>query len=154
MLYIALKYAHIVGAVVLLGTGTGIAFFMLIAHRSGDVAHIAMTASTVVLADTLFTATAVVVQPVTGALLALEAGYPLTEPWIVGSLLLYVVAGVAWLPVIRIQIRMRDLARAAAAERSALGPDYDRLFRWWFVLGFPGFGAVAAILWLMIAKPG
>ena len=153
MLYLTLKYAHILGAIVLLGTGTGIAFFMLMAHRTGDAAHVAMTAGTVVLADAVFTATAVIVQPVTGVLLAREAGYPLTETWIVASLALYVVAGMAWLPVVAIQRRMRDLARVAAAEGTALGADYHRLFRRWFVLGFPGFGAVAAILWLMIARP-
>lgn len=153
MLYLTLKYAHVVGAIVLLGTGTGIAFFMLMAHRTGDAAHVALTASTVVVADTVFTATAVVVQPVTGVLLAREAGYALTETWIVGSVALYLVAGAAWLPVVAIQLRMRDLARVAAASGAALGEDYHRLYRRWFVLGFPGFGAVVAILWLMIAKP-
>ena len=154
MLYLTLKYAHVVGAVVLLGTGGGIAFFMLMAHRTGEAAHVAMTAQTVVVADTIFTATAVVVQPVTGLLLAREVGYPLSEPWIVASVALYLLAGAAWLPVVVIQIRMRDLARAAAANGAALGADYHALFRRWFVLGFPGFGAVVAILWLMIAKPG
>ena len=153
MAYLALKYAHVVGAIVLLGTGAGIAFFMLMAHRTADAAHVAMTAQTVVVADAIFTATAVVVQPLTGLLLARKAGYALSEPWIVGSVALYVLAGVAWLPVVLIQIRMRDLARLAAADGAALGPDYHALFRRWFVLGFPGFGAVVAILWLMIAKP-
>ena len=153
MLYLALKYAHVIGAVVLIGTGAGIAFFMLMAHRTGDAAHIAMTAGTVVVADTLFTATAVILQPITGVLLAREAGYPLTDTWIVASLALYLLAGAAWLPVVAIQIRMRNLARAAVAGGGVLGDEYHRLFRRWFVLGFPGFGAVVAILWLMIARP-
>jgi uncharacterized membrane protein len=33
---ILLRYLHIIGATVLLGTGAGIAFFMLMAHRTGD----------------------------------------------------------------------------------------------------------------------
>ena len=154
MACLALKYAHVIGAIVLLGTGSGIAFFMLMAHRTGEAALIAHTAGTVVVADTIFTATAVVVQPITGVLLALEAGYPLTETWIVASVALYLLAGAAWLPVVAIQLRMRDLARAAVAGGVALGEDYHRLYRRWFALGFPGFGAVVAILWLMIAKPG
>ena len=153
MLYLLLTYAHVLGAIVLLGTGAGIAFFMLMAHRTGDAAHVAMTAQTVVVADTVFTATAVMVQPVTGVLLAREASHALNELWIVASVLLYLLAGAAWLPVVAIQIRMRDLARAAAAGGMALGSDYHTLFRRWFLLGFPGFGAVVAILWLMIAKP-
>ena len=153
MLYLTLKYAHVVGAIVLLGTGAGIAFFMLMAHRTGDAAHVALTAHTVVVADMVFTATAVIVQPITGLLLAREAGYALAESWIVGSIALYLLAGAAWLPVVRLQLRMRDLARVAAASNAPLGADYRTLFRCWFVLGFPGFGAVVAILWLMIAKP-
>lgn len=148
-----LKYLHVIGAVVILGTGTGIAFFMLMAHRSQDAAFIGRTASVVVLADKLFTATAVVVQPVTGYLLMREIGFPFSEGWIVVSLVLYAVAGAFWLPVVWIQAQMRDLALQAAADGAPLPDRYQRLFRIWFLFGFPGFGAVLLILWLMIAKP-
>lgn len=153
MTYLILKYLHVIGAVVLLGTGTGIAFFMLMAHLSRDVAFIARTAAIVVLADMVFTATAAVAQPVTGYLLARELGLPLTEGWIAASLVLYVVTGVFWLPVVWMQARMRDLAATAAASGKALPDQYHRLFRIWFVFGFPGFGSVMLIVWLMIAKP-
>ena len=153
MLYVVLKYLHVVGATVILGTGTGIAFFMLMAHLSRDAAYVARTAGTVVVADALFTATAVIVQPVTGYLLSREIGLPLSEAWLALSLALYVVAGLFWLPVVWMQARMRDLARDAAVTGAALPPAYHRLFRLWFAFGFPGFGSVAAILWLMIAKP-
>ena len=106
-----------------------------------------------VLADFLFTATAVVAQPVTGVLLAREAGFPLLEGWMLVSLVLYGVAGAFWLPVVWMQRRMRDLARAAETSGAALPAEYHRLFRLWFVFGFPGFGSVIAIVWLMIAKP-
>jgi uncharacterized membrane protein len=152
MLYPLLKFLHVLGAVVLLGTGIGIAFFMLMAHLSGDVGHIWRTARTVVLADVLFTATAVVAQPLTGFLLMRELGVLLGQPWILLSLALYLIAGVFWLPVVWMQMRMRDLAAAALAEGKPLGEDYRRLFRAWFVCGFPGFGAVLAIVWLMIVK--
>ena len=154
MLYLVVKFLHVLGAIVLLGTGVGIAFFMLMAHRSGDAGHIFRTAKTVVLADFLFTATAVVAQPVTGVWLTRELGLPLSEPWLLISLTLYVVAGAFWLPVLWMQRRMRDLAAAAMRRGTPLGDDYRRLFRLWFLFGFPGFGAVIAILWLMIAKPG
>ena len=148
-----LRYAHVTGAIVLLGTGTGIAFFMLMAHRTGDAAHIAATAGTVVTADAIFTATAVLLQPLTGWWLARELGYSLTEPWIALSIGLYVVAGLFWLPVVWIQMRLRDLARGAAAAGTTLPDAYHRLFRIWFAFGFPGFGSVALILWLMITRP-
>ncbi|NWH08444.1 MAG: DUF2269 domain-containing protein [Alphaproteobacteria bacterium] len=153
MAYFVLKYLHILGAITLLGTGAGIAFFMLMAHLSKDAAFIARTAGVVVLADYLFTASAVIAQPVTGVLLLLETGLGFDEGWVIASLILYGVAGAFWLPVVWMQTRMRDLARTAVATGGALPPDYFRLFRLWFAFGFPGFGAVAIILWLMIAKP-
>lgn len=148
-----LRWLHVIGACVLLGTGAGIAFFMLVAHRTGDPKLIAHVAGTVVLADTLFTATAVVAQPVTGYLLAREINWSLSEGWIVLSLGLYVLTGLFWLPVVWIQIRLRDLARAAALAGRPLDAEYVRLFRIWFACGIPAFGAVLTIVWLMLTRP-
>jgi uncharacterized membrane protein len=151
--YLLLKYLHIIGAAVLLGTGAGIAFFMLLAHRTGEPATIAAVSRIVVTADFLFTATAVVAQPVTGVLLAQVVGYSLLDGWVVLSVLLYLVTGAFWLPVVGMQMRMRDLACAAAREGRSLPPEYHRLFRLWFASGFPAFAAVLAIFWLMTARP-
>jgi uncharacterized membrane protein len=151
--YFVLKYLHVIGAAVLLGTGAGIAFFMLLAHRTGDPAVIAGVARIVVIADFLFTATAVLAQPITGWLLVREAGYSMSDGWIVLSLVLYVVTGAFWLPVVWIQAQLRDLAREAVARNTDLPPRYHRLFRVWFAFGFPAFAAVMAILWLMITRP-
>ena len=151
--YTLLKVSHVVGATVLLGTGAGIAFFMLMAHRTCDPALIAHTARIVVLADTLFTASAAFLQPRTGAALAHLAGYPLFSGWIGLSLVLYLVTGLCWLPVVWIQIRLRDLALQAAATSMPLPERYFRLFKLWFVLGIPAFTAVLGIVWLMVVKP-
>jgi len=151
--YFLLKWLHVIGATLLLGTGAGIAFFMLMAHRTGDVRVIAGVARIVVLADYVFTATAVVAQPVTGVLLAGLVGYRLTEGWILASIALYLLTGAFWLPVVWMQSRMRDLAVAAANSGEALPDEYRRLFRRWFAFGFPAFTAVLAIFWLMIARP-
>ena len=152
-LYFLVKYLHVLGAVVILGTGTGIAFFMLMAHRSGHTDFIARTATAVVIADTVFTLTAVLLQPVSGGLLMQMWSTPLTEGWLLASLALYAVAGAFWVPVIFMQIEMRDLAKLAAEKGEPLPPRYFALFRRWFLFGIPGFGAVMLILWLMIAKP-
>jgi len=152
-LYLLLKTLHVIGATMLFGTGAGIAFFMLMAHRSGDARVIAHTAGVVVIADTLFTATAVVLQPITGAGLAHIAGVPVMHGWIALSLILYVVTGLFWLPVVWMQLKMRDLARAAARDEAPLPPGYHRLWRLWFASGFPAFFCVLVIIWLMVAKP-
>ena len=151
--YLALKFLHVIGAAVLLGTGAGIAFFMLLAHRTGSAATIAGVARMVVVADFLFTATAVVVQPITGVLLAWIVGYSLLDGWIVLSIGLYLLTGAFWLPVVWMQMRMRDLAAQAVREGMPPPAEYHRLFRLWFAFGFPAFAAVLAIFWLMIARP-
>jgi uncharacterized membrane protein len=148
-----LRWLHLIGATVLLGTGAGIAFFMVMAHRTRNLMLIAHTASIVVIADWLFTATAVIAQPITGILLANAIGWRLEEGWIALSLALYVITGAFWLPVVWMQHRMRDLARAAAAANAPLPDEYDRLYRAWFICGFPAFFAVLGILWLMAARP-
>jgi uncharacterized membrane protein len=151
--YFILKYLHVIGAAVLFGTGAGIAFFMLMAHLTGDPRIIAGTARIVVIADFLFTTTAVIAQPITGVLLVREVGYSLSEGWIVASIGLYILTGVFWLPVVWIQMQLRDLAAQAARQGTDLPPAYQRYFWTWFYFGFPAFGAVALIFWLMIARP-
>jgi len=153
MSYAILKFLHILGATVILGTGAGIAFFALMAYRTRDAAFVARTGAVVVIADFLFTATAVFVQPITGYLLLRETGLSLSDGWMVASLILYAIAGAFWLPVVWMQMRMRDLAAAAAAAKAPLPQAYHRLYRIWFAFGFPGFGATLLIMWLMIAKP-
>ena len=151
--YYVLKFLHIIGATVLLGTGAGIAFFMLMAHRTGNTAVVAGVARIVIIADYVFTATAVVAQPITGLLLARSVGYELTEGWIVASIALYLFTGAFWLPVVWMQSRMRTLAGEAAATGAPLPAEYHRLFRLWFAFGFPAFAAVLLIFWLMITRP-
>jgi uncharacterized membrane protein len=151
--YFILKFLHVIGATVLLGTGAGIAFFMLMAHRTGDAAIVAATARIVVIADYLFTTTAVIAQPVTGVLLAQSVGYSLGEGWIVASIALYLLTGAFWLPVVWMQSQMRNLAMKAAEAGEPLPQRYHRLYRTWFAFGFPAFAAVLAIFWLMITRP-
>jgi len=149
-----LKFIHVLGASVLFGTRIGIAFFMLMAHRTGHAGVIAVTARFVVVADFIFTATAVVVQPISGYLLARAVGLSLLEePWIVLSILIYMLVGLFWLPVVFIQMRMRNLANDAAINGKPLPDQYRLLFRIWFTLGWPAFIGVMAIFALMIWQP-
>ena len=152
-IYLILKLIHILGSAVLFGTGLGIAFFMLMAHRSRDPAAIAHTAGVVVIADALFTATAVVVQPATGFALMALVGFTTHHLWIAASLALYVLVGLCWLPVVWIQVQLRNLAAEAARDQTALPERYHQLFRVWFWLGWPAFLGVVAIFALMIFKP-
>lgn len=151
--YPILKTIHIVSSTVLFGTGLGTAFHFWLAHRTGRVEAIAVAARSTVIADFLFTAPAVVIQPATGVALALMAGFPLTATWILASIALYLAAGACWIPVVVIQIRMRSLAEQCLRDGSGLPPRYYRLARAWFALGWPAFLALVAVFWLMVAKP-
>lgn len=148
-----LRWLHILGTCVLIGTGAGIAFFMLMSNRTRDPALIAHTASIVVIADFIFTASAVVIQPVTGTLLSWEIGWSLTEGWVVTSIALYLIIGVFWIPVVFIQIRLRNEAIKAMESECELSTKYHKLYKIWFACGFPAFTSILIIVWLMISRP-
>jgi uncharacterized membrane protein len=152
-IYAVVKFVHIVSATVLFGTGLGTAFFLWMTHRTGNVSAIATAARITVRADWLFTTPAVILQPITGILLMRLVGYPATSSWLVVAIGLYVLAGACWLPVVALQLRIRDLAARAARDGCVLPSQYHRCMRWWFVLGWPAFAAVLATFWLMVAKP-
>lgn len=153
-LYLWIKTLHVVSSVVLVGTGFGSAFYLFMAHRCGSVPAQALVSKLVVRADWWMTTPAVIVQPLSGVALAHMAGWELGTPWIVASFALYGFAGLCWLPVVALQIRMARLA-AAAAERGdlSLPPAYWRMARWWEGLGYPAFAAMLVVFALMVMKP-
>ncbi len=153
MEYLIVKWLHILSSTFLFGTGIGSAFYMLFTSLSRDVRAIAVVSRYVVLADWIFTSTTVLLQPLTGFYLIYLAGYPLSSAWIVWSIGLYLLAGACWLPVVWIQLRMRDMAQLAAREGSELPQQYWRCLRTWFVLGIPAFFALVVVFYLMVAKP-
>lgn len=153
MLYLSLKWLHILSATVLVGIGFGTAFYKWMIDRSGDVRAIAHMSRLVVLADWLFTTPAIILQPLTGLWMLKIAGFPLASTWISATLLLYVLAGACWLPVVWLQYRMRALAQGAMAAEQALPTIYWRYARTWFWLGMPAFAAMLAIYALMVFKP-
>lgn len=153
MSYLLLKWLHIMSATILFGTGMGSAFYCLRAHLSRDRQVIATTLKHVVQADWWFTTPMAIFQPLSGIAMLHIAGIGFDQFWIMAALHLYVFAGLCWLPVVRIQIRMRNLAEEAVAQNRPIADEYHRLFRWWFMLGWPAFGAFVVIFWLMVFKP-
>jgi uncharacterized membrane protein len=151
--YALLKLVHILSAAILFGTGLGTAFFMWRTQRGARTTTIATVAANVVLADWLFTTPAVVIQPLSGLAMVWLSGYSLSQSWLIVSLLLYLLAGACWLPVVWLQRKMRDLACQAATANTQLPPAYFRYFSWWFALGWPAFSAVIVIFYLMVFKP-
>jgi uncharacterized membrane protein len=147
------KWLHVLSSTVLFGTGLGTAFYLFSTVRSGDVRAVSVVARQVVLADWLFTAPTAILQPVTGFWLLALAGIPWTTGWILWSLVLYVIAGACWLPVVWLQIRMATMARHAADTGQPLPALFRRYYRTWVALGWPAFLAFIAIFFLMVVKP-
>jgi uncharacterized membrane protein len=150
--YLLWKWLHVVSSTVLFGTGIGSAFYLLVASLHRDPPVVVAVARYVVIADWLFTATTVVLQPLTGGLMMHLAGLSPGTPWLAWSIGLYALAVACWLPVVLLQMRMRDLAGAAAAQGVALPAAYWRAFRYWVALGIPAFFAFLAVFYLMVVK--
>jgi len=152
MSYLILKYLHILSAILLFGTGLGSAFYKWMADRSGSIQHIAITNKNVVFADWLFTTPSVIFQPLSGIWMAHIIGLPLTTPWIMISLILYLIAGACWLPVVYLQIKMKKLSEIAIQTQSQLPQIYWKYTKVWFALGIPAFMAMILVVLLMTFK--
>lgn len=153
MAYLIVKWLHVLSSTLLFGTGVGTAFYLLVVSLHRDVRVVAVVARYVVVADWLFTATTVVFQPLSGFWMTHWARIPWHSGWVGWSVLLYAAAVACWLPVVVLQMRMRDLAAEAAAREQALPPAYWRAFRMWVALGVPAFFAFVAVFYLMVVKP-
>jgi uncharacterized membrane protein len=152
-IYLVVKWAHIVSSIVLLGTGFGSAYFMFFANRSRDVAAQVVVARLVVRADWWFTAPTVIIQPATGLWLAHAAGIPLSTPWLAASLVLFVLAGACWIPVVWLQLRMFAIANESVRSGLELPRVYWQYSRGWERLGYPAFAAMLVVTYLMVVKP-
>jgi uncharacterized membrane protein len=153
MEYVIVKWLHILSSTILFGTGIGSAFYMLFASLTRDARVSAVVVRFVVLADWIFTTPTMILQPLTGLYLIHLAGFPMTARWIMWSFVLYFIALACWLPVVWLQIKMKERARDAADRNLPLPDRYWRYLKWWVALGFPAFFAFLGVFYLMIAKP-
>ena len=150
--YLILKLIHILAAVVVMGTGAGIAFFMFMANRSNNPQVIYITAKHVILGDWIFTTPAVITQIITGIFLMNMQGYSFSAPWFYWVVGLFIFIGLCWLPVLRIQYKLRELAKISV-DSNQVTPEFKSLMKTWTLLGIPAFIAILGIFWLMVFKP-
>ena len=153
MTYLTIKWLHILSSTLLFGTGLGSAFYMFFTSLTRDVRATAVVVRYVVIADWLFTTPTIIIQPLTGFYLIHLAQFPLSSKWIAWSIVLYLLAGAAWLPVVWMQIKMRDMANEAVRAGTELPARYWRYLRLWVALGIVAFLALVVVFYLMVAKP-
>lgn len=151
--YLLLKWIHILSATILFGTGIGSAFYMFMANRRKNVGAIYFAVRHVVIADWLFTTPTVIIQLLTGIGLVNVGGYAYTDSWVMWGLLLYLFAGICWLPVVWMQVKMRDIAKHALETGEPLPERYWKMDRWWIILGSLAFPAIVVVFYLMVMKP-
>ncbi len=152
-LYFLVKTLHIVSATIVFGTGIGIANFMFFGHRSRSAQERPFAARMTVKADFLFTLPSVIIQPASGAWLIWQGGFRWDDYWLVLTYGLYLLAGACWVPVVLIQMRMKTMLEAKLRGEAFDDAAYNQLFRIWFALGWPAFGSLIVIFWLMVSKP-
>jgi len=152
-LYFLVKTVHIISATIVFGTGIGIANFMFFGSRSRVPTERAFAARMTVKADFLFTLPSVIVQPLSGAWLVWQGGFLWDDQWLIVTYGLYLLAALCWVPVVFIQIRMKAMLESQAHGDTFDEAAYNRLFRLWFALGWPAFGGLVVIFWLMVTKP-
>lgn len=150
MIFLTLKLIHIASAIILFGLGCGTVFFKMMADRSGNHAAIAITSKHVVLADWWFTTPTVIIQPLTGILMADQLGWSLTDAWLLQSIILYALTGLCWLPVVYLQLRMRDMAIESLENNQPLPEQYHYYSKLWMWLGVPAFFSMLSITILMV----
>lgn len=151
--YHLIKTIHIISSTILFGTGLGTAFFMFLSKYAKNLHERYYAARFTVLADYVFTAPAVVIQPLTGAWLVANGGYDPLDLWLKLTYGLYALAGACWLPVVWIQIRLKEIVAQCVASGTELPPRYHRLFKIWLVLGWPAFLGLVLVFFLMVTRP-
>lgn len=151
--YQIVKTLHIMSSTVLFGTGAGIAFFMLRSHFTDNIHEKYFAARNTVLADYIFTAPSVIIQPLTGAWLVWQGGHDWLDLWLVATYVIYVISGCCWLPVVWIQIQLKNMVAHAVNTGEGLPPRYYKLFKIWFILGWPAFIGLVAVFFLMVMRP-
>lgn len=153
MLYLWVKYLHILSSAILFGTGLGTAAYMFLACQTKNPRLIATVTGQVVFADWLFTGTSGVIQPLSGFILVYLAGYSLTSTWLWGAIIGYLLAAFCWFPVVFLQIKIHKLANHAALTNTPLPARYYRYYHYWFWLGWPAFFSLLIVFYLMTNKP-
>lgn len=151
--YLTIKWIHIISSTVLFGTGIGIAFFMFMANLKGDINAKVFAAKTLVIADFIFTTPAVLIQLLSGIALTIIGGHGFEARFVIYGLILYFFAGACWLPVVWIQMKMRDMAIEAQNNNAPLPKEYWNYNRAWIALGSLAFPALVLVFYLMVFKP-
>jgi uncharacterized membrane protein len=152
MLYLCLKYLHIIAAIFLFGFGMGSYLYLIAASRTANPQVIAHVARMVVRFDTWITTPAGFAQIITGYLLMRLSGLSMSTDWVLTSLIIFFCVGSLWLPVLLLQKRLYVMASSASETGADLDEQYQGVYRQWLWMGVLGFAGMFVIVLMMVTK--
>jgi uncharacterized membrane protein len=154
MMYGAIIFLHVLGALILIGNAFPAAFWKMRAERSGNLEAIHRSAQGIMIADYWFTIPGTVLALGTGHFLMHSGGYSLLElSWLSVAYWLFVVTGVIWAAVlIPVQLAMIKHSRTSM-QHGVLTEQYRRSSRIWDIFGTLSTLLPLVVLYLMLVKP-
>jgi uncharacterized membrane protein len=149
MLYTLLKFVHVLAAIV--AVGANVTYGIWIATGSRDPTVLPFALRGIKLLDDWLANPAYGLLLVTGILMVLVGSIPVTTPWVISALVLYVIAVLLGLlgytPALKRQIRLLD--------SEGLGSEhYKTAARDGLVIGIALGVVTVLIVFLMVVKPG
>ncbi len=152
MMYQVAKFLHVTGVVMLMGNITVTAIWKFFADRDGRTEVLSFAQKLVTYTDWSMTAWGAALIMGGGYFMAISAGFPLGEGWLLWSQILFAVSGLLWLAIlVPIQVKQARLAKNFAADDA--GEEYRTLSRRWLAWGLASTAPLVAATWLMVAKP-
>lgn len=152
-LYALTKIIHIISSTIFFGTGIGTAFFMLQSWFTPHLQEKFYAVRHTVLADYLFTLPAAILQPLSGIALIYLGGHEWSDLWLILTYCTYIFIILCWIPVVWIQITLKQIVAVCLKNKVSLPQRYHTLFKIWFILGWPAFLGLLFIFYLMVVKP-
>jgi len=155
MIYLTLKFLHIVGAMLFLGNITTAAFWKAHADKTRDPKIIAHALEGVMRADRIFTMPAVMIILIAGFAAALVARLPLFRTmWLGAGIALFVLTALIFMARVGpLQRRMLALARASGDGQNFDWPTYEKVSRSWAIWGSIAVLVPLVAAGLMVFKP-
>jgi uncharacterized membrane protein len=149
MLYLYLKWLHVLAAIV--AVGANVTYGLWLARASANAEHLPFTLRGIKTLDDWVANPAYALLLITGLAMAFVAPLPLTTPWLLTALVLYVVTLLVGLlgysPTLKRQIAALDAEGFGSANYKALAGRGT-------LLGVVLALLVIAIVFLMVVKPG
>jgi uncharacterized membrane protein len=152
MVYLYLKFFHVLFVILFLGNITVGVFWKMFAQKSKDPEKIAFAFKGIIKADKYFTMPGVIGIIIFGVGGAMHGGLPiLGTGWILWSIILFVISGAAFMA--KLVPLQKQIAALASDKEKFNWDEYHRLAKQWDFWGFIALVTPYLATILMVVKP-